>query len=41
MKDIQPEEFMGVLQDLTLPKFEKTRNNYLSDELFIVKYFCI
>lgn len=40
MKDIQPEEFIRVLQDLNLPKFKKIINNYLFDELFMVKYFC-
>lgn len=40
MKDIQPEEIIRVLQDLNLTKFQETRNNYLSDELFIVKYSC-
>lgn len=40
MKDMHPEEFIRVFQVLNLPKFEKTRNNSLSDELIIVKYFC-
>lgn len=40
MKDIQPEEFFRVLQVLNMFKFEKTRNYHLSDEQFIVKYFC-